>query len=270
MCLLVDKQEVPCRIGTSTLPWRVLSYLNIQSSSMNARYAQLLYELVDEYIQTAEPVGSFTLQRLSRLDVSSATIRGMLRGLEDEGYLLQPHTSAGRIPTDKGYRHYVDHLRIRQLQVQQQQRLLALYETLREEYGGHARPIAKALSRAARTVAVSAWMSSDDIQEAGLPTMFWEREENYLAAMRDATSFLDDIEHHMTEFVQPDRSSANIYIGSENPVPHTQHISVVARTAYTTDGESVVLLLIGPKRMPYQRNVALLNGMANVIEQVAE
>lgn len=237
---------------------------------MNARYAQLLYELVDEYIQTAEPVGSFTLQQLSRLDVSSATIRSMLRSLEDEGYLLQPHTSAGRIPTDKGYRHYVDHLRIRQLQVQQQQRLLALYEALREEYGGHARPIAKALSRAARTVAVSAWISSDDIQEAGLPTMFRQAEEQYLAAMRDAMAFLDDIEHYLTTFLQPNSRAADIYIGRENPVLRTEHISVLARTACTAEGESVVLLLIGPKRMPYRRNVALLNGMANVIEQVAE
>ncbi len=233
---------------------------------MNARQAQLLYELVDEYIQTAEPVGSFSLQQRSRLNISSATIRNMLHNLEAEGYLSQPHTSAGRIPTDRGYRHYVDHLRIRQLQAQQRQRLMQLYQTLREEYSGQARPIAKTLSQLASTIAVSAWISSDDIQEAGLPLMFRQPEGNYVATMREATAFLDDIERYMTEFLQPDRPSADIYIGAENPALPTEHISVLARTACTASGESVVLLLIGPKRMPYQRNVALLNGMANVIE----
>lgn len=74
------------------------------------RKSSVLRAVVQHYIRTAEPVGSGTIAREYRLGVSPATIRSELAALEEMGYLAQPHTSAGRIPTDLGYRHYVDHL----------------------------------------------------------------------------------------------------------------------------------------------------------------
>jgi heat-inducible transcriptional repressor len=79
-------------------------------SQLSARAAQVLAALVAEYIDTGEPVGSARLMHAAGLGVSSATIRNTLAELEDLGYLQQPHTSAGRIPTDRGYRFYVDQL----------------------------------------------------------------------------------------------------------------------------------------------------------------
>ena len=79
-------------------------------SQLSPRAAQILAALVGEYIETAEPVGSARLAHAAGLGVSSATIRNTLAELEDLGYLQQPHTSAGRIPTDRGYRFYVDQL----------------------------------------------------------------------------------------------------------------------------------------------------------------
>jgi heat-inducible transcriptional repressor len=76
----------------------------------SVRAAHILAALVSEYIKTAEPVGSFRLARSAGLGVSSATVRHILAELEELGYLQQPHTSAGRIPTDRGYRFYVDQL----------------------------------------------------------------------------------------------------------------------------------------------------------------
>ncbi|TAN28101.1 MAG: heat-inducible transcription repressor HrcA [Actinomycetota bacterium] len=78
------------------------------SGPMDQRKAAILRAVVDEYVQSAEPVGSSYLARVSGIQVSSATIRNDMNLLEHEGYLTQPHTSAGRIPTDKGYRYYVD------------------------------------------------------------------------------------------------------------------------------------------------------------------
>ncbi len=78
------------------------------SGLMDKRKAAILRAVVDEYVQSAEPVGSSYLARVSGIQVSSATIRNDMNLLEHEGYLTQPHTSAGRIPTDKGYRYYVD------------------------------------------------------------------------------------------------------------------------------------------------------------------
>ena len=79
-------------------------------SQLSSRAAQILVALVAEYIDTAEPVGSARLAKICRINVSSATIRNILAELEEHGYLQQPHTSAGRIPTDRGYRFYVDQL----------------------------------------------------------------------------------------------------------------------------------------------------------------
>src|SRR6202011_2769187 len=74
------------------------------------RKAAILRVVVEEYIQTAQPVGSATVARFPELAVSSATVRNEMGVLEREGYLVQPHTSAGRIPTERGYRFFVDSL----------------------------------------------------------------------------------------------------------------------------------------------------------------
>jgi heat-inducible transcriptional repressor len=77
---------------------------------LDARKAAILRVVVEEYIETAQPVGSATVARVPELAVSSATVRNEMGVLEREGFLVQPYTSAGRIPTDKGYRFFVDSL----------------------------------------------------------------------------------------------------------------------------------------------------------------
>jgi heat-inducible transcriptional repressor len=74
------------------------------------RKLEVLRAIVEDYVSTQEPVGSKTLVDRHSLGVSPATIRNDMAALEDEGYIAQPHTSAGRIPTDKGYRLFVDKL----------------------------------------------------------------------------------------------------------------------------------------------------------------
>src|ERR1039457_7544493 len=79
-------------------------------AELEARRAAILEAVVTEYIGTAEPVGSSHVATAPGVEVSSATVRSEMVALERDGYLVQPHTSAGRIPTDKGYRFFVDHL----------------------------------------------------------------------------------------------------------------------------------------------------------------
>ncbi|MFP5378288.1 MAG: hypothetical protein ACLGHP_00740, partial [Vicinamibacteria bacterium] len=78
--------------------------------ALSERPRRILATLVREYIETGEPVASATVMRRSGLTVSSATIRNVLAQLEEMGFVSQPHTSAGRVPTDLGYRYYVDML----------------------------------------------------------------------------------------------------------------------------------------------------------------
>jgi heat-inducible transcriptional repressor len=81
-----------------------------EASELSARKASVLHAVVEAYVATGEPVGSETVAERAGLGVSSATIRNEMAALEEQGYLSHPHTSAGRIPTDVGYRHYVDSL----------------------------------------------------------------------------------------------------------------------------------------------------------------
>src|SRR6202049_307608 len=80
------------------------------SPELDRRQTSILGTVVYEYIATGEPVGSTTLTQKYNLGVSPATVRAEMAALEEEGYLDQPHTSAGRVPSDLGYRYYVDRL----------------------------------------------------------------------------------------------------------------------------------------------------------------
>ncbi len=84
--------------------------LGSTDQQLDDRKKAILHSIVSEHIETAQPVGSAHVLQSSGLKVSPATIRNEMAHLEEEGYLVQPHTSAGRIPTDKGYRFFVDHL----------------------------------------------------------------------------------------------------------------------------------------------------------------
>ena len=78
--------------------------------ALTAREGQVLRAVVETYVRTTRPVSSGSIVRRSGIDVSSATVRNVLRVLEDDGFIAKPHTSAGRVPTDRGYRRYVDSL----------------------------------------------------------------------------------------------------------------------------------------------------------------
>ncbi len=77
---------------------------------LDERKSTILRKVVEEHIETAQPVGSAHVVRDPAIDVSPATVRADMAALERDGYLTHPHTSAGRVPTDKGYRFFVDHL----------------------------------------------------------------------------------------------------------------------------------------------------------------
>ena len=82
---------------------------------LDERKMKILQAIVANYLETGEPVGSRTISKFTDLNLSSATIRNEMADLEELGYIIQPHTSAGRIPTDAGYRVYVDKVKKKEL-----------------------------------------------------------------------------------------------------------------------------------------------------------
>ena len=84
--------------------------MNKDKIELDERKIKILDAIIRNYLATGEPVGSRTISKFTDLNLSSATIRNEMSDLEEMGYIVQPHTSAGRIPSDKGYRFYVDRI----------------------------------------------------------------------------------------------------------------------------------------------------------------
>lgn len=103
------------------------------NDDLDTRKATILEAVVTEHIDTAQPVGSSSVLQNADLDVSPATVRSDMVALEREGYLAQPHTSAGRVPTDKGYRYFVDHLEAGTLGRAQQEQIKDFFARVRGE-----------------------------------------------------------------------------------------------------------------------------------------
>src|SRR6185369_17048553 len=135
---------------------------------MNPRQEKILSAVVEEYTQTAIPVGSQVLVWKYKFKVSTATIRNDMMALEEEGYLYQPHISAGRIPTDKGYRTYVEEMMqeetlTRKEQAHLQKELLML----RAKHVRLSRTTAKLLAALSGNLAVSWIIENNDVYDFG-------------------------------------------------------------------------------------------------------
>lgn len=232
---------------------------------VDERHLTVLQALVHHYIRQAEPVGSETLVRVLSLGVSSATMRTILRDLVEAGFLEQPHTSAGRVPTDQGYRYVVDHERHETLPRREQEEMAEELRELRDQYQQLARATSKLLSRLAHTVAVSGSLPQHQVADAGLPEMLQQPEAKDMATVREITTVAEEIEEYIDELAAAS-ATTRVYIGRENPYFPLEHSSVVVKAVTTPTHDKMVLLLIGPKRMQYQRNIALLNTLATIVQ----
>ena len=239
--------------------------LNSYEYYMDSRSAKLLYELIVEYIATAQPVGSHHLQEIAGLSFSPATIRNLLRGLEEEGYIEQPHTSAGRIPTTKGYRWYVNHLVRRDLTTKRLRTLAERYHSLQGEHDA-LRVATKFLSELTKTLAITGRVSPRGVYDSGLPWLLEQPEGEQLETVREVTNFADDLDEYVDQFARDARQQVVVYIGSENPAYEAEHMSVLARAVTLPNQQEAVLLVVGPKRMPYARHTTALEAMARIMQ----
>src|SRR3990172_4059177 len=122
---------------------------------LTERQARVLELVIGEYVETASPVGSQHIQTRYRLDVSSATIRNDMAELEDAGYLSHPHTSSGRVPTEKGYRPYVESLmREEELPWEAQQTIRHQFHQVERGQEGWVHLAASVLAQAVENAAV--------------------------------------------------------------------------------------------------------------------
>lgn len=131
---------------------------------LDERKAAILRTVIEEYIDTAQPVGSAAVVAAADVQVSPATARNDMAVLEAEGYLSQPHTSAGRIPTDKGYRHFVDNLDARDLSGSQRRTVASFFDEMKGEIENVMRDTAGLLAKLTDYAAVVVDDSTESVE----------------------------------------------------------------------------------------------------------
>ena len=224
--------------------------------------------VIGEYTETAAPVSSNILAEKYNFDLSPATIRFEMMELEKEDYLYQPHTSAGRIPTDKGFRYFVDLLmEERKLNLREQKILRA--ELLKSEIKNKMlmRTATKLLSAMSENLAMGGIINSDDFYESGIKHLLSQPDFNDLESVARVAEMIDYLAESLDNFSSQweSDSAAAIYIGGENPICEIGDCSVVISNCRLRSGRKGILAIVGPKRMDYARNVSLVNYVGRVL-----
>jgi len=237
---------------------------------MNNRQEKILAAVVEEYTETAIPVGSEIILEKYDFKVSSATIRNDMVKLEKEGLLHQPHVSAGRIPTDKGYRYFVEKIMPEQkLSLADQKKLQTEILKLRAQKTRLTRTTAKLLASLSGSLALSG--IKNDIVEFGMRELLENPEFKNIdefSKMAEALDYLDENVDAILKKVK--EGETKIFIGKENPIKEiSESSSMVVSTYKTKSGEKAVLALIGPKRMKYAKNKSLLDYMKKLLSSSA-
>lgn len=232
---------------------------------MDARQARLLAAIIDQFIETALPVGSKRLLEMGGFSLSSATIRNEMGRLEEEGYLLQPHVSAGRIPTAKGYRLYVNEfMQPSQHEVQVRKKFESLKDQyLRRKDQERVYEAIALLSHMIPNVAFATVPHKDRVYYLGLANTL--REPEFQNDPQMASGVVEVLEHRLSDVLGALTvdHEVRVYIGDEHVLPQAQSCGIVV-TEYEVRGERGQIGIMGPMRMNYTYNTIALELWGNV------
>ena len=233
---------------------------------MNERHRRILAAVVELYGEAAVPVGSQSLLERFDFGVSPATIRSDMASLEDEGYLYQPHTSAGRIPTDEGYRYFVEEIMLdERLSLSDQKKLQQELLQLRAKHARLGRSTAKLLSTLSGNLAVTGAIGEDEVYDFGMKSLLEKQEFQELDEMCRLVEALDTLDERFDLILkQVQDGETRIFIGKENPIKEISNCSMVVAPYESAEGKGI-LAIIGPKRMQYAKNKSLLEHMKKLL-----
>ena len=234
---------------------------------MNDRQKQVLSSVVELYTKSALPIGSQALLEHSDLGVSSATLRSDMVLLEEEGYLYQPHVSAGRIPTDAGYRIYVEEMMgDKDLSREDQRHLQKELLSLQAKHTRLGRTTAKLLSALSGNLAVSGIVDKDEFYDFGMRELIDNPEFQELDELCQLVETLDSLDEKVDGLmIQLKDGETHIFIGKENPIPGINNCSMIVAPYHNKAGERGMLAIIGPKRMDYAKNKSLIEYMKKLL-----
>jgi len=216
---------------------------------MDIRRENLLNDIIEIYLDTAQPIGSKYLAHERKYNVSSATIRNEMARLEEEGYIYQPHTSAGRIPTVDGLEYYIQNLiKPDKLSTLDGTRLRAIFS----QHG------LKGLARESAHYTHAACIivhNNSDFYYTGFAQLFSQPEYTSAEMVYSISKAIDQLETVMSQFLEEvTNTEPRIYIGKSNPLGN----ECAAMFIGNKKRQKTLLGLLSPLRTDYKKNMGLL------------
>ena len=241
---------------------------------MNTRTQKLLRLIIEDYTKTAQPVASNLLVDKHKLEFSSATIRNEMMALEEEGYLMQPHISAGRIPTEKAYRFYIEKsLPQKELSKNEQKELKEFLDQSKEEsIERQIKNLAKNIAAiASETVFVS--FSDDNFYYTGITNLFNKPEFSNPELVYSLSQVIDHFDEVVSK-ISP-KPEPELLLGSDNPFGQDCGVVLASFNLKKEKGpaspkrsESGLMGILGPMRMDWAGNLALINYFKKLIQTI--
>ncbi len=236
---------------------------------MTERQSQILIAIIEQYAEIAAPVGSVMLAKL--FGVSSATVRSEMGRLEQMGYITQPHTSAGRIPTDKGYRYYVNQI-TNQAYAPELPALERSTKVLEARVSGNNDRADKAIRSAVDSLVdlthnLGIATIDGQLYMSGIGNLFSQPEFMHGgAAPQSVARLLDNLEPWLREAAPAE--PLNVYIGEENPIGKTSGASLIISRFCSPYSNHSYIGVLGPTRQSYARTIRLVREAAKMLEDI--
>ncbi len=234
---------------------------------MTKRQFAILSAIIEQYAEVAAPVGSVMLAKL--FGVSSATIRSEMARLEEMGLIMQPHTSAGRVPTDKGYRLYVNKItEVEAAHPSELDRGARAIEARVGSYGDRAdRAIRSAVdSLVELTQNLGLATIGDELYMNGIGNLFSQPEFMEGSHVQAVARLLDNLEPWLREAAP--NEPLNVYIGSENPIGKTSGATLIISRFRSPYSDNSYIGVLGPTRQSYGKVMRLVRHAGAMLEEV--
>jgi len=227
--------------------------------SVSERQKTILDMIIREYVESARPVSSQYLGERYDFGICPASIRIEMQKLTDDGFLTQPHTSAGRIPTDKGYRLFVDQLAEGDGLTKISLDFGAGLEQNDnfDDFFGAMRDLAQSAAAVSEALVLGYMKDADVFFKEGWEEVLRQPEFGRRDLMDNFLDYLDYLENNIEKMKPAD--DFEIFIGQENPFPKAKELAVFSMAFEPAPQREVIFSLVGPKRMAYDKNIALTN-----------
>jgi heat-inducible transcriptional repressor len=232
---------------------------------MTERQSKLLQAIVEQYAEVASPVGSSLLAKA--FAVSSATVRAEMAELERLGYINHPHTSAGRVPTDKGYRYYVNMLSEDSKDGVPRERRTEKALTTRVAEAGHPeRTIRNAVDTLVElTHNLGMATIGNQLYMSGLSNLFGQPEFVHPGQVQEVARLLDNLEPWLQETAPNEPLS--VYIGRENPIGRGAGCSLIISRFRSPFSDTSYIGVLGPTRQSYRDVMSLVGRAGKALEE---